>query len=334
MDALAVVLALVAAAFFAVGTVCEQKGAMEEPQSEALRPGFLIRLVQKPIWLLGFGADALGYGAQAAALGIGRLVAVQPLLVASVVFALPLGARITKQHIGRREILGAAAVCAGLVVFRLVATPYGGRADASAETWVVGAAIVGGLAAALVLASVHRSPGVRATLLGIAAGVILGGLVAALTKATVDRFDEGFLAVIDDWHVYVLAGVAALGFLLAQASLQTGALAPAMTSETVLEAVAGVAVGMFVLNERLDQNPAETVVSLLGLALVVGGLIALSRCRGAVRPRGVARRSAPSSDRRPARGRSRRWRVPRERRTRRSPGTPSRSTPPTRRPFR
>ncbi len=305
MPVLSSLLALLAAFFFAVATVCEQRGAMEEHDSQALRPGFLLRLVRKPVWLLGLGADALGYGAQAAALGIGRLVAVQPLLVASVVIALPLGAKLTRQHIGKREILGAAAVCTGLAVFRLVASPYGGRDDATALGWVLGAAIIGGIAFLLVLASLRRTPGVRASLLGIAAGMILGGLVAALTKATVDRFDEGFAAVLGDWHVYALAGTAAVGFLLAQASLQTGALAPAMTSETVLEAVAGVVVGLFVLNERLDQSWAETVVSLLGLALVVAGLLALARCRGAVKPREASRRWAPRSGRRPALGRSR-----------------------------
>lgn len=305
MTLLASGLALVAAFFFAIATVCEQKGAMEESKEDALRPGFLLALVRKPVWLLGLGADALGYGAQAAALGIGRLVAVQPLLVASVVFALPLGAKVTRQHIGRREILGAAAVCAGLVVFRLVATPYGGRDDATAAGWVVGAAVIGGLALLLVLASLGRKPGVRASLLGIAAGMILGGLVAALTKATVDRFDEGLTAVFADWHIYVLAGAAVTGFLLAQASLQTGALAPAMTSETVLEAFAGVAIGMFVLNERLDQSYGETVFAFLGLALVVVGLLALARCRGAVRRREPSRRWAPSSVRRPALDRSR-----------------------------
>jgi drug/metabolite transporter (DMT)-like permease len=304
MGALAVPLALLAAFFFAIATVCEQKGAMEEPQSHALRPGFLIRLARKPVWLLGVGADTLGYCAQAAALGLGRLVSVQPLLVASVVFALPLGARITHQHIGRREILGAGAVCTGLAVFRLVATPYGGHSDATAAGWVVGAAVVGGLALLCVLASFGRSRGVRATLLGIAGGMVLGGIVAALTKATVDRFDEGLESVFGDWHVYVLAGVALTGFLLVQASLQTGALAPAMTSETVLEAVAGVAVGIFLLNERLDQSPAQTVVSLLGLALVVVGLLVLARSRGAVRRRAPSTRSAPSTDRRPALGRS------------------------------
>jgi drug/metabolite transporter (DMT)-like permease len=305
VDALTVGLALLAAFFFGLATVLEQKGAMEEPEEQALRPGFLARLVRKPVWLAGVGADALGYGAQAAALGVGRLVSVQPLLVASVVFALPLGAKITHQHLGRREILGAGAVCAGLVVFRFVATPYGGEADATAARWLISAAIVGGLAVLLVLASIGRSPSVRATFLGIAAGMLLGGLVAALTKATVDRFDEGFGAVLADWHVYALGGVALTGFLLAQASLQTGALAPAMTSETVLEALAGVVVGITVLNERLDQNPVETVVSLLGLALVVVGLLALARCRGAVRPREPSRRWAPRIGRRPALGRSR-----------------------------
>ena len=305
MDTVATPLALLAALLFALATVLEQKGAMEEPEDGALHPGFLARLARKPVWLAGLGADALGYGAQAAALGFGRLLSVQPLLVASVVFALPLGAKITHQHIGRREILGASAVCAGLIVFRLVATPYGGSSDATAASWLIGAAIIGGLAALLVLASIGRRPSVRATFLGIAAGMILGGLVAALTKSTVDRFDEGFAAVLADWHVYALAGVALTGFLLAQASLQTGALAPAMTSETVLEALAGVVVGITVLNERLDQSPAETVVSLLGLALVVAGLLILSRCRGAVKPREPSTRSAPSSGRRPALGRSR-----------------------------
>jgi drug/metabolite transporter (DMT)-like permease len=305
MATLATPLALLAALFFALATVLEQKGAMEEPEDGVLHPGFLARLVRKPVWLAGLGADALGYGAQAAALGFGRLVSVQPLLVASVVFALPLGAKITHQHIGRREILGASAVCAGLIVFRLVATPYGGSSDATAASWLIGAAIIGGLAALLALASIGRKPSVRATFLGIAAGMILGGLVAALTKSTVDRFDDGFAAVLGDWHVYALAGVALTGFLLAQASLQTGALAPAMTSETVLEALAGVVVGITVLSERLDQSSAETVVSLLGLALVVAGLLILSRCRGAVRPREPSTRSAPSSGRRPALGRSR-----------------------------
>ena len=138
--------------------------------------------------------------------------------------------------------------------------------------------------------------------------------------------------MLGDWHVYALGGVALTGFLLLQAALQTGALAPAMTSETVLEALAGVVVGIFVLNERLDQSPAETVVSLLGLALVVAGLFAWPAAAepsdGVHHPdvRLPVASGVPLSvdleRSQPAAGR----------RTRRSRETPSPSTPPTRRP--
>ncbi|MGE5274544.1 MAG: DMT family transporter, partial [Verrucomicrobiota bacterium] len=89
-----VVLALVAALLFALGTVLQQKAGLDEP-SEGASTSLLIRMAQRPVWLMGIAADVFGFFAQAAALGLGRLAVVQPLLVLSVVFALPLGARLT-----------------------------------------------------------------------------------------------------------------------------------------------------------------------------------------------------------------------------------------------
>jgi drug/metabolite transporter (DMT)-like permease len=282
VSVLSVLFALVAAGLFAVGTVFEQKGAMEEPDADALRAGFLLRLVRKPIWLLGLLADALGYAAQAAALGVGRLIVVQPLLVASVVFALPLGVRMTGQRIGRREVAGAAAVCAGLVVFMLVANPSDGLADAPGRHWLVAAGVVGAIAAILTLAAVGRSAGVKAALLGTASGIIFG-LVAALTKSTVDRFDDGLVAVVWNWHAYALIAASLIGFTLLQASLQTGALAPSVTTAMVFETVAGVAVGIALLHEELHEEPWGVVVSSLALAVILGGVIALAGSQSAPR---------------------------------------------------
>ncbi len=90
-----VLLALVAALLFALGTILQQKAGLDEP-TDGASSGLLLRMAQRPVWLAGIAADALGFVAQAAALGIGRLVVVQPLLVTSVVFALPLGARFTR----------------------------------------------------------------------------------------------------------------------------------------------------------------------------------------------------------------------------------------------
>ncbi len=284
MSTLSVVLALVAALFFAFGTVLQQKGAMQEPSSEALRAGFLLRLLHKPVWLVGVLCDGLGYAGQAAALGVGKLIVVQPLLVASVVFALPLGVRLTGQRIGRREVAGALSVTLGLAVFTLVADPRGGKADATDRAWVIGAVVIGAAAALLTLAGLGRSAPMKAALLGTAAGTIFG-LVAALTKATVDRFDDGLVAVVANWHVYGLIATSLAGFALVQASLQTGALAPSIATTMVFETLVGVAVGILMLDETLHEQAWGVTVCFLALAVVLAGLAVLAQSQGAAEAR-------------------------------------------------
>ena len=63
---------------------------------------------------------------QAAALDRGRLAIIQPLLVTTVVFALPLGYFLTSQTVGRREVIGAAVIVVGLAIFALYGDPAGG----------------------------------------------------------------------------------------------------------------------------------------------------------------------------------------------------------------
>jgi drug/metabolite transporter (DMT)-like permease len=282
VSGLPVGLALLAGFLFAVGSVLQQKGAMQEPDESAMRAGFVLRLLRKPVWLLGLVADAAGYVAQAAALGVGRLVVVQPLLVTSVVFALPLGAWLTDQRVGRREITGAGAVVAGLTAFMIVANPSGGRADAPGFEWAVTAAAAGGTAAVLTLAARHRRPAMKAALLGTAAGVLFG-FVAALTKSTVVRFADGPVAVFWDWHIYALAGVGLVGFWLIQASLQTGALAPALTTSMVFETLVGVLVGLTLLDEELHAQAWGLAVTAFALALTMAGLVVLARSEGAAK---------------------------------------------------
>jgi drug/metabolite transporter (DMT)-like permease len=284
VSSLSVGLALLAGFLFAIGTVLQQKGAMEESDSDALKASFIIRLLRKPVWLTGLVADALGYVAQAAALGVGKLIVVQPLLVSSVVFALPLGVWLTHQHVGRREIMGAGAVVAGLTAFMVVADPSGGRADAPAREWAIAAAVTGGIAAVLTIVGRHRSPAMKAALLGTAAGVLFG-FVAALTKSAVVRFDDGAAAVFLDWHIYGLVVAGLAGFMLMQASLQAGALAPAITTSMVFETLVGVLVGLTLLDEDLHAHDWGLAVTAFSLALIVGGLVALARSERAAKLR-------------------------------------------------
>jgi hypothetical protein len=84
-------LALVAAFLFALAAALQQKGALNLPVVSLRRPASLVRLIGQPVWLVGTLALLAGYGLQAAALDRGRLTIIQPLLVTTVVFALPLG---------------------------------------------------------------------------------------------------------------------------------------------------------------------------------------------------------------------------------------------------
>lgn len=120
---MAAVLAVVAALGFAIGTALQQRAAMASDDEEAMSAGFLLSLIKRPVWLAGIAADGLGFIAQAAALGIGRLVVVQPLLATSMVFALPFGARWTGQRIGRTEVLAAVAIVVGLAAFLGISDP-------------------------------------------------------------------------------------------------------------------------------------------------------------------------------------------------------------------
>ena len=105
-------LALMAAVLFALAATLQQKGALNLPTVSLREPASFVRLLGQTMWLLGTLALLVGYVLQAAALDRGRLAIIQPLLVMTIVFALPLGYLLTGQHVGRKEIAGAAVIVA------------------------------------------------------------------------------------------------------------------------------------------------------------------------------------------------------------------------------
>jgi drug/metabolite transporter (DMT)-like permease len=272
-----VVLALLAAFLFALGLVLQEKAAATLP-AEAVGKGFLIRLAHQPIWLLGLGAQGLGFVAQAIALGIGRMVIVQPLLVASIVFALPLGRLLEGRRIRREEVVGAVLVTAGLGALLVVSKPAEGTDDASLLSWaVIGGATVG-LAIVLFALARGRAPALRAGLLGTAGGILFG-LSAALTKTAVSRLGEGLGAVFGDWHVYGLVLVSIAAFWLEQAALQTGALAAAVATTMAFDPLSSLVFGIALFDEALHDNAIGYALSALTLAVALAGLVILARAK-------------------------------------------------------
>ena len=107
------------------GRTLQQKGALGQGGVSLAHPASLVRLLGQTWWLAGTAVLFVGYVLQAIALDHGRLSVIQPLLVSTIVFALPLGYLITAQRVGRREIGCAAVVVVGLAVFTLVGDPRG-----------------------------------------------------------------------------------------------------------------------------------------------------------------------------------------------------------------
>jgi drug/metabolite transporter (DMT)-like permease len=275
-----VALAVAAAFLFALGTVLQQRAAVREPSGGPRgAASLLVRLVRRPMWIGGIVVDGLGFAAQAAALGVGRLAVVQPILAATVVFALPLGAWLTNQRIRAREWAAAGLVTAALVAFLVVANATGGRDDAPLGEWLVAAIPIGAVSAALVAAGWRARPGVKAALLGTAAGILFG-VSAALTKATVDQLDEGVLHLVLDWHIYALLAVGYAGMTVSQVSLQTGVLAPAISTASILDPITSVALGVTLFEESLHDDAAGVAATILALGVMFAGLIVLARSEG------------------------------------------------------
>jgi drug/metabolite transporter (DMT)-like permease len=265
-------LAIAAALLFALGTVLQQKAGLERPAEGS---GLLLRMARRPVWLAGIASDALGFVAQAVALTIGRLSVVQPVLVSSVVFALPLGAWLTGQRVRRADVAAALVVTAALAVFLIVADPSGGRDDAPLGEWLIAGAVAAVVCLPLILAARSASPPRRAALLGIATGVLFG-LSAALTKAVGDQFADGPLTIFTDWHTYALVAVGYASMTLSQLSLQTGVLAPAVATSMAFDPITSVVLGTTLLEESLHASTAAAALALTALAAALAGIAVLS----------------------------------------------------------
>ena len=268
--------ALGAALSYAAASVMQQRAAQEEPAEKALKPGFLLRLVRQPLWLAGLAADGLAYMLQFVALGHGPIALVQLLLVSGLLFALPLGASVSRCPIGRSDVLAGGLVVVGLATFLTVGAPAGGRAEAPAGTWVAvgaGGAIVIG---ALVLLA-GRRPGVRrATALGAAAGVA-NALVAVFTKASAHILEHGLLHAVMSWPPYALLASGAASLALASSAFQAGALAASLPMLTVVDPIAATIVGALFFGESLTVRGLAPVAEVASLAAMVAGVFMLGR---------------------------------------------------------
>jgi drug/metabolite transporter (DMT)-like permease len=277
---MAATLALVAAFLFALAAALQQKGALNLPTISLAQPMSLVRLVGQTTWLLGTLALFTGYLFQAGALDRGRLSIIQPLLVTTVVFALPLGYFLTKQHVGRREVVGAVVIIIGLGLFVYFGDPAGGSENASNAQWAITIGLLSLLSALLLVFGGSGGLSAKAAVYGTVAGILFG-LSSALTKPTLDFLHESVGTMLSHWECYALAVAGVLGFVLQQVSLGTGRLSPSVATVSVANPIVGILIGVVLFDERLSRPGWHVVVAVIGLGLALVGAVVISLAREA-----------------------------------------------------
>lgn len=277
-DGVAAILALASAFCFALAAALQQKGEFQLAADGRAVTGLksLVRLVAVPVWLLGTLVLLVGYGTQAGALDRGRLVVIQPLLVMTIVFALPLGRWLTGQHVVRRQVYGAIAVVIGLSLFVMVGDPSDG-VDAPSSNWeyVVASIAVSALAAIAVWRGSNANATVKAAAFGIAAGLWFG-LSATFTKPTMEQLHVSVSEALSNPEVYGLLGFGLIAFLVQQLSLATGQLAPAMAAVSVGNPVISVLLGIVMFDERLTRPWWHVIVGALALLFAMYGAVTIT----------------------------------------------------------
>jgi drug/metabolite transporter (DMT)-like permease len=273
---IAVLLALGAAFFIAIGDVIHQRSAHEVTDEPVSHVELFMRLLRDRQWWLGSLVSAAGFGLQAAALGFGSVLLVQALLVTSLLFALPISARLAHRRVTRWEWTWAALLAAAVAVIVIVGNPTAGHSRASLETWTAVIAVLGpALLLCVVGARIWSGP-VSAVLLAVVSGA-LWGVFAVLTKGVVDRLDDGLWALLRTPELYVWALVAIAGTAWQQSSFRAGALTASLPTMTVAEPVVGSILGIVVLGETLRPGDAGWLTLIVAVGVMVFATAALAR---------------------------------------------------------
>ncbi len=275
--AVAIGSALLSAFWAAVGIVVRQRAAQNVPADEGMSGTMITALVRRPLWWAGTVGAVAGYVFQAVALAHGSLLLIQPLLVSSLLFALPLSARLCHQRISATQWGWATLLTAALAVFVLVGQPREGHNRSALPAWTLALVVTVPLLVVCLVAASRAVGRARAMLLGVAVAVLLG-MIAVLTKICTHRYAVG------GWHglltvpaPYVLVGLAVVVTVVQNSAFHAGALQASVPIMLVGEPVVAVLLGIAVLGEHLTVGRSTALELPVAVAAMAAAAVALSR---------------------------------------------------------
>ena len=278
VSALAVIFALLSAAVAAMSTSLQHQAAELAPSHVSGTWALLRHLARRPRWLLGqvFGVVTVVF--HALALNFGPITLVQPLVVSSIVMAVPLRAGMERRLPGLREMGAVLLAAGGLAVFLVVSAPSAGHRSGLGATPLLLVTVwlaVG--AAALTSARWVRDRTRRAFLLGSASGIYFA-LVAVLLKMLLDELPAiGIFGLLRTWSLYALL-IAGLGGVLGnQLAYRSARLSSSMPVLNVVDVLLAVSFGYLLFHEVLRHSAWALVLEGLAALAMLTGLWSLAK---------------------------------------------------------
>lgn len=259
---LSAAMALLAALVSALGSVMRQQAT--SPDGRISRT-----------WYVGAAIALSSFVFQVAALALGPVLLVQPLLVLSVLFGLLIQSAWTRIAPTPRQWLLGAAVAGGVAMFVFFARPV--PAIHGRQQWVLDL-VVGVLLAALLAAVLlaRHSTGNRAGLLyGTVAGALFG-LVAVQIKSVTEQLHDP-LRALTSVTTYLCAATIAVAVWCQQRAFARGSLDAAYPAMVVTEPIVAMVVSLAILGEKLSAHSLSTAVSIIGAGVMVIGVLGLAR---------------------------------------------------------
>jgi hypothetical protein len=279
----AVALAITAAGTFAVANVVQQRVAAKLRSDAAFDTAVLLHLIRRPLWLAGLAAVMVSLSLQATALGLGRLVIIEPILASSLLFALALAARADRRRMRPIEWLAALATFAGLAVFLSVAHPSGGQPTAKLSQLGMAAIAAVIIAVASGLLAVRMGPLRRALTLGVGGG-IAAGVTDALTKTVAYLAGGHQLGVFADARLYLLVVVGLLTYTMQQNGYRAAGLAAFLPVFSVLDPVVGSVLGLLLYHEHLGGGAGRMALEAVAVLTATWGIYRLARSTAQAEP--------------------------------------------------
>lgn len=269
---------LVSALCLGFGWVVQQRVAAHAALSELLSWRLILHLAGQPVWWLGIAAMSAGAALGGWALQLGTVTLVEPLLSANLLFAFVFAALLARTRVRLAEIVGAVLLSAALGVFIGVGDPQAAHHPRpSLGTAVLAVGVVGAVVAALIAVARRSRLRIEAVIIATGAG-LLYGLQDAATRASLVAFDDhGLAALLHTVWPYVVVASAAVGILLSQSAFRAARLDYSLPPTAAAEPIAGVALGITVLGDRLSVDPGALAAETLCLLAMVAGVVLIGR---------------------------------------------------------